>query len=182
MLLIKALHFLPTAREGNIFRSVCHSVHGGGGGGGWTASAPGGRPPELTSSGGHCSGQYTSYWNAFLFILQWCFPSVRWSTSQIEKKQPANVILLNIYYQLKQNDPVGPVAFGPFVWFTKQKIMFYKKKSADYKIWSDTDLDIVTILCKGLFTPNMCDLMGSMYSGGSRISQMGRQPRESGAR
>ena len=26
--------------------------------------------PELTSSCGHCSGQYTSYWNAFLFIMK----------------------------------------------------------------------------------------------------------------
>ena len=26
------------------------------------------RPPVLTSSGGHCSGQVTSYWNAFLFM------------------------------------------------------------------------------------------------------------------
>ena len=33
---------------------------------------PGGRPLALTSSGGHCSGQYASYWNAFLFIE--CFP------------------------------------------------------------------------------------------------------------
>ena len=26
------------------------------------------RPPGLTSSGGHCSGLYASYWNAFLFF------------------------------------------------------------------------------------------------------------------
>ena len=27
---------------------------------------PGCRPPVVTSSGGHCSGRYPSYWNAFL--------------------------------------------------------------------------------------------------------------------
>ena len=58
--------------------SVSHFVHGGGvclqgkesvsGRGGLppglrgSAQAP---PPVLTSSGGHCSGQYVSYWNAF---------------------------------------------------------------------------------------------------------------------
>ena len=26
------------------------------------------RPPVVTSSGSHCSGQYASYWNAFLFL------------------------------------------------------------------------------------------------------------------
>ena len=30
----------------------------------WTDTAP---PSELTSNGGHCSGRYASYWNAFLF-------------------------------------------------------------------------------------------------------------------
>ena len=29
---------------------------------------PGGRPPSVTSSGGHCSGRYASYWNTFLFV------------------------------------------------------------------------------------------------------------------
>ena len=36
---------------------------------GGSASGEGGLPnfPVLTSSGGHCSGRYASYWNAFLF-------------------------------------------------------------------------------------------------------------------
>ena len=41
--------------------SVSHSVHGEG------LHPEGGLPPVLTSSGGHCSGRYASYWNAFLF-------------------------------------------------------------------------------------------------------------------
>ena len=56
--------YLPTAREG--FSEVCHSVHRG-------SLLPGLRvlgsrevPPVLTSSTGHCSGRYASYWNAFL--------------------------------------------------------------------------------------------------------------------
>ena len=28
-----------------------------------------GRPPVVTSRGGHCSGLYASYWNAFLCVL-----------------------------------------------------------------------------------------------------------------
>ena len=48
--------------------SVNHSVHRGGGG-----LPPEGlptHPPVLTSSGGHCSSQYTFYWNAFLLITR----------------------------------------------------------------------------------------------------------------
>ena len=34
---------------------------------------PGGRHPwVLTSSGGHCSGGYASYWNAFLLLFTFC--------------------------------------------------------------------------------------------------------------
>ena len=73
---------LPSATtEGNVFISVCHSVHGWGvsasGSGGCTppADTPIGRhPPRQTSPradnpppDGHCSGRYASYWNAFLF-------------------------------------------------------------------------------------------------------------------
>ena len=71
---------LRTAREGNVFRSVwCHSVHGRGVGDradphyrgrpSSTARPPPsrGRPPVLTSSGGHCSGRYVFYWTAFLY-------------------------------------------------------------------------------------------------------------------
>ena len=43
---------LPTAREGNVFRG--------------RPPPPGGDPLVLTSSGGHCSGWYASYWNAYL--------------------------------------------------------------------------------------------------------------------
>ena len=68
--------------------SVSHSVHRGGlpSGGGRSVSrgvclweggllpgglAPGevGTQPVLTSSGGHCSSRYASYWNAFLFDI-----------------------------------------------------------------------------------------------------------------
>ena len=82
----EVIESLPTAKEGNVFRSVCHSVHRGvciqGGSasrvkGGW-ADPPLGLPRRplrsasesgsqvMTSSGGHCSSRYTSYWNAFL--------------------------------------------------------------------------------------------------------------------
>ena len=58
---------LPTAREGNVFRSVCHFVRGGGRQrpSPWT-EMPLDRDPRtetpphpqvLTSSGGHCSGR-----------------------------------------------------------------------------------------------------------------------------
>ena len=72
--------FLPTAREGNVFRGVCQSfcsqrisfppspdtdplqtqtpL--------WTATLPDSDPPELTSSGSHCSGRNASHWNALL--------------------------------------------------------------------------------------------------------------------
>ena len=81
--------FLPTAREGSIFTGVCLSTGG-------SLLVDGGRiqtetplctetsppdrdpsgqspppdsdPQELTSSGGHCSCRYTSYWNTFLFV------------------------------------------------------------------------------------------------------------------
>ena len=62
--------------------SVSHSVHVAVRRGRWSLSRMGGglhldrgphpskqRPPELTPSGGHCSGQYASYWNAFLLFL-----------------------------------------------------------------------------------------------------------------
>ena len=48
-------------REGNVFRSICHSVHKE------ESLSSGQRPPwtetplKLTSSGSHCSGWYTSY-------------------------------------------------------------------------------------------------------------------------
>ena len=46
--------FLPTAREGNVFRGMCHSIHN--------------QPHNYF---GHCSSflwrrRYASYWNAFL--------------------------------------------------------------------------------------------------------------------
>ena len=64
---------LQTASEGDVFRSVwCHSVHGRGLGDRADPHYRGrpppsrGRPPVLTSSGGHCSGRYVFYWSAFL--------------------------------------------------------------------------------------------------------------------
>ena len=47
--------------------SVSHCVYGLG-----SLPAGGGLPPNppvLTSSGGHCSGRYAFYWNAFLLVL-----------------------------------------------------------------------------------------------------------------
>ena len=41
-------------------------VQGVGPGRGWVLT-PRGTTPKLTSSGGHRSGRYASYWNAFLF-------------------------------------------------------------------------------------------------------------------
>ena len=73
---------LPTAREGNVFRGVrlftgvylqervvclwgwgyvCLQERGGG-----LPPVKSGYSLVLTSSGGHCSGRYASYWNAFL--------------------------------------------------------------------------------------------------------------------
>ena len=49
--------FLPTVKEGNVFRSISHSVLAG-------ECLP--TRGSLPSSGSHCSGRYTSYWNAFL--------------------------------------------------------------------------------------------------------------------
>ena len=43
---------------------VIHSVHRG-----VRAEPPGGSPLVLTSSGGHCSSWYASYWNVFLFYV-----------------------------------------------------------------------------------------------------------------
>ena len=90
-----SLTLLPTAREGNVFTSVCHSVHRGkvrqadpppG------QSPPGQRPPLwkehgtrqevnhpphlLLTSSGHCSSGYTSYRNAFLLKLKSVLSSV----------------------------------------------------------------------------------------------------------
>ena len=56
--------------------SVSHSVHWLGGGGQTPQQTPSQQTPwrltpvpVVTSSGGHCSGRYVSYWNAFLFNL-----------------------------------------------------------------------------------------------------------------
>ena len=62
--------FLPTTvREDYIFRSVCSRGRGRGAasrGGLLTGGLPNLPGTDvLTSSGGHCSGQYASYWNAF---------------------------------------------------------------------------------------------------------------------
>ena len=79
--------FSPTASEGDVLRSVSHSVKVKGGGESpspWTETPrtetphsgqrpPGGRHPwVLTSSGGHCSGGYASYWNIFLLLFTFC--------------------------------------------------------------------------------------------------------------
>ena len=67
-------------REGNIFRSVCHSVHRRGGGAGWGHVWLGGGIcgwGGVCMAGGHAwapirlaSGRYVSYWNANLFLSQ----------------------------------------------------------------------------------------------------------------
>ena len=66
------IYYRPHSGEGNVFTSVCHSLHRG-------VSARGGVCPERCLPGGvsgqtptrdgHCHGRYTSYWNAFLFRL-----------------------------------------------------------------------------------------------------------------
>ena len=83
--------FVPTTREGNVFRGVCLTTGGclisGQRPHLWTdgqrppfwSEIPSDREPPwketplardplvLTSSGSHCSSRYASYWNAFLF-------------------------------------------------------------------------------------------------------------------
>ena len=95
----------PTAREGNVFRSVCHSVHRWREADSLETDPPSegkptrtkSRPPwrqtprkehgtrkkvtsytslVLTSSGGHCSGRCASYWNEFLFFKKLCRTSI----------------------------------------------------------------------------------------------------------
>ena len=34
-----------------------------------------GDPPSVTSGGGHCSGQYAFYWNAFLLFFAYAIPT-----------------------------------------------------------------------------------------------------------
>ena len=59
-----ALKFLPTAREGNVFTGVCHSVHS--------------RPDACSVTAHPCwlldhllrCGRYASYWNAFLLEIE----------------------------------------------------------------------------------------------------------------
>ena len=70
---------LPPAiklRQGNVFTPVCNSVHGGGSlshdqgglrlGGLCPGGSLSGRPPRQSPLGTVMSGQYASYWNAFL--------------------------------------------------------------------------------------------------------------------
>ena len=53
---------LPTARKKNVLKHLSVILFT------WDSLHPGQRlPPELTSSGSHCSDRYASYWNAFLF-------------------------------------------------------------------------------------------------------------------
>ena len=74
-----------TAREGNVFRGMCHSVHRGvsiqspeakslSGGGAVSC--------VLTSSGGHCCGRYASYWNAFFIRSVFVCLSTRWRSQR----------------------------------------------------------------------------------------------------
>ena len=56
-------------RQGNVFTPVCHSIHGGGGGLSGSVHAGIHPPGNPTPADGYCSGQYASYWNAFLFSL-----------------------------------------------------------------------------------------------------------------
>ena len=62
-------------RKGNVFTPVCHSVHIGGvhpplADTPLSRHPPGRHPPgrHPCPGDGHCSGQYASYWNAFLFF------------------------------------------------------------------------------------------------------------------
>ena len=66
---------LPTAREGYVFTGVCHSVHN--------------RPYGHSATAHPCwlLGRYASYWNAFLFLLQW-----RLEKSVLKKFQFTTVI------------------------------------------------------------------------------------------
>ena len=72
-------YFLPTAREGNVFRisvypqgGVCLQ-RGESASRKWVCLQGGGLPLVLTSTGGHCSGRYASYLNAFLFYTEVVF-------------------------------------------------------------------------------------------------------------
>ena len=60
---IKQALLLPTAREGNVFRGVCLFTRG-------RKTPLEADPLVLTSSGGHCSGRYVFYWNAFLNVTE----------------------------------------------------------------------------------------------------------------
>ena len=58
---------LPSAivvAKGHVFTPVCDSVHGGG-----MHGKGGGRACVCGRRDGHCSGRYTSYWNAFLSCM-----------------------------------------------------------------------------------------------------------------
>ena len=59
--------YLPTASEGNFSRGICQLFCSQGEGYG-SPPPPRQTPLVLTSSGGHCSGQYASYWNTFLLL------------------------------------------------------------------------------------------------------------------
>ena len=64
---VRGFLFLRTAREGNIFSGIRQSFCAPGVSlvsPLWTESPP---PPEMASSGGHCSGQYASYRNALFW-------------------------------------------------------------------------------------------------------------------
>ena len=68
--IFELLNYQPQGKV--MFSEACgsHSVHGGGG----EQTLSGGRSPSLeadplTSSGGHYSGRYASYRNAFLFRI-----------------------------------------------------------------------------------------------------------------
>ena len=108
-------------KEGNVFESVSHYVQREGWG--WCLP-PGGNwvyPLVLTSSGGHCSGRYASYSNAFLLTgkvtcdkeytwLKYIFCDFRFI---IEKGECHKWIFLKKEHTLILTDPEPPSTAGP---------------------------------------------------------------------
>ena len=83
--------------QGNVFTRICRSVHRGGGSPSgqtplpWTETrieqteTPRERDvPELTSSGGHRSGWYISYWNACILVFLNFFFMLKNSTTRMQ--------------------------------------------------------------------------------------------------
>ena len=66
-------------------------------------------PPGLTSSGGHCSGRYASYWNAFLFydlshyvrVVMNC-NNMRWSVTLKARSSCRSIVTSVLFSEIKK--------------------------------------------------------------------------------